>query len=72
MTSDRLARLTDGTFIRNWTRLFGEPPAALLNDRREMLDIAVATVPVLRNPLESRAAPLPSRDRSSGSDAKTG
>jgi hypothetical protein len=51
-----LARLTDTVFVRNWTRLFGEPPAALLEDRREMLDIVVGTVPVLKYPVERRPA----------------
>jgi hypothetical protein len=58
MSSARLARLTNDAFIRNWTCLFGEPPAALLDDRREMLNIVVRTVPVLSYPLGSR---LPQR-----------
>jgi hypothetical protein len=51
-----LARVTDAVFVRNWTRLFGEPPAALLEDRREMLQIVVGTVPVLEYPVERRPA----------------
>jgi hypothetical protein len=57
MSSARLARLTNDAFVRNWTRLFGEPPAALLDDRREMLKIAIETMPVLRNPWEPGVAP---------------
>ncbi|MBM0205639.1 hypothetical protein JNW90_23485 [Micromonospora sp. STR1s_5] len=49
-----LTRLADSVFVRNWAGLFGEPPAALLDDRREMLDILVETVPVLTYPVESR------------------
>ncbi len=55
-----LAGLPDKVFVRNWTSLFGEPPAALLEDRREMLDIVVETTPALTYPVEvQQTSPQP-------------
>jgi hypothetical protein len=64
MSSARLAHLTNDRFVENWTRLFGEPPAALLEDRQEMLKIAVEVVPELRGPFEHPLAPKPRAMRS--------
>jgi hypothetical protein len=68
-----LARLSDRLFVRNWVRLFGEPPAVLLDNRREMLDIVVETAPVLTYPVERRSSsPRPNGSGRRAEDRVTG
>lgn len=66
MTSNRQAArtadldaLSDEQFISGWRRIVGEPPAILLEDRREMIAHLVRSIPAAedapaRNPLRRR------------------
>jgi hypothetical protein len=61
-TGPDIGAITDAEFITGWRRIVGEPPAAMLDDRREMIALLVASVAAARWPL--RPATEASRDQS--------
>lgn len=36
-----LKALSEGDFVNGWTQIVGEPPAVMLPDRREMIELLV-------------------------------
>jgi hypothetical protein len=46
-----LRLISDAEFISGWQRIVGEPPAAMLDDRREMIALLVDSVGVAGWPL---------------------
>ena len=48
--------ISQAAFVKGWTRIVGEPPAALLEDRSAMIEMLVETAAI---------APVPWRDEGS-------
>lgn len=57
-----IAALSRETFVERWRVLVGEPPAAMLECRREMLALLVESVPVGVDHLPGHAADVPKSD----------
>ena len=55
---DSLAQISQSEFIAGWKALVGEPPAAMLDSRSEMIRVLVESTPLVP-PADPREAPEP-------------
>ena len=56
LRSSDFGLISQAAFVKGWTKMVGEPPAALLDDRSAMIDMLVETAEI---------APLPWADEPS-------
>lgn len=53
--SGDLGLISQAAFVKGWTEMVGEPPAALLEDRRAMIEMLVQTAGIALAPWEEKA-----------------